>query len=269
MVSLDTGASANYSGVPTNLSWRWQLATARIAIMRFGMLNRTKSHQLRGFTLIELLVVIAIIAILAAMLLPALSRAKEAGKKTNCLSNLHNMGLAMFIYADTNDGYVPRGNAPVWWQVYTPNLGGRATNEFAKVKVYTCPSYPDKTQLICYVVNSWKFSSRFDMVGSEQTGPTRVNKIQRPADTIYFADNENGPWRPIITALGSTISVQMNDVWSPDQLPFAPGGVRLNTQRRVARARHGRGPNLMYYDGHAGLKKAERIIVDDWREQRY
>ena len=222
-----------------------------------------------GFTLIELLVVIAIIAVLAGMLLPALSKAKEAGRKTRCLSNLHQMGLAMLMYADDYDGFVPRGNDPLWWKVLTPNLGGQTTNDYKKTQIYTCPSYPNKKQLICYVVNAWKFSSPQDKVGSEETGLVKLSKVQQPVDTIYFAENENGAWRPVISTLGASGSLELNDVWSPTHLPYAPGTTRLNPERRIAAARHGQGGNLMFYDGHAGWKKAQLMTVDDWREQRF
>ena len=67
---------------------------------------RAKSAR-RAFTLIELLVVIAIIALLAAMLLPALSKAKEAANATTCVNNQHQMTLAWVLYSDDNNGMMP------------------------------------------------------------------------------------------------------------------------------------------------------------------
>ena len=68
----------------------------------------------RGFTLIELLVVIAIIAILAAMLLPALAKAKQTAIRIQCKNNEHQQMVALFMYAGENRDYLPDGSAGVW-----------------------------------------------------------------------------------------------------------------------------------------------------------
>ena len=112
-----------------------------------GLSNRRK---IRGFTLIELLVVIPIIAILAAMLLPALSNAKERGKRASCLSNLRQLAVGMTVYAGDNRDYVisARYSAGTWVQncLNPPERAAAATVGLAvntnASSVWTCPNRP-------------------------------------------------------------------------------------------------------------------------------
>jgi prepilin-type N-terminal cleavage/methylation domain-containing protein len=77
----------------------------------------------RAFTLIELLVVIAIIAILAALLLPALSAAKQRSWTSSCNSNLRQIGLGMRMFADENSGYFPESGGTIYWNAIDPTTG--------------------------------------------------------------------------------------------------------------------------------------------------
>lgn len=98
----------------------------------------------RGFTLIELLVVIVIIAILAAILFPVFTKARESAKRSKCVSNLRQIGFAFQSYAEDYDGYVAWGRVVIRPRAEpgTPRTNNPIVRYTSSLEVFTCPSDP-------------------------------------------------------------------------------------------------------------------------------
>jgi len=211
-----------------------------------------KSICRHSFTLIELLVVIAIIAILAALLLPALASAREKGRQAVCISNLHQLGIAFRAYGDDNNGYWPPPNiqetlvtsygtypyAKFWnWLIpYCQDLSSKHTT------IWHCPS--DRTAL------DWGSYGQ-NINAQSKLVPTIPNNPPGDSTESFYRPEGSGDY-----TLSSPASVMhLTECDNNARIWFTAAmktGTQFPTTQGDLCVRHSGSANILFFDGHTG-----------------
>ena len=235
----------------------------------------------KKFTLIELLVVIAIIAILASMLLPALSKAKGRAQEIKCVSNLKQVGMGVLGYVDSYDGFFPPdgiknkwgGDRKYWVKLIyqfatgTKEPGSGSYDErywylpngkFSQ-SIFSCPSstYANSGSPYVYIAGKVCYGMNFETFSySYSTGSflVKVTSVPHPSTTIWGTESTNNPDTSLLIEprwiLGSAYDPRLRhgSQFSDDE---------ARTQDTFISGNKGRG-NSLFVDGHvAGLTYGE------------
>jgi len=242
---------------------------AQLQSVTWGNLNQRRLQALRiegcvaGFTLIELLVVIAIIAVLAAMHLPALAKAKASGQAVICMSNLRQLQAAYLMYVDDNNGALPPNKTrnfqsqPGSWVVGNAQLDNTPSNVqsgvlFSYLKatgVYRCPS--DRSAVMNHPgllrTRSYSLSYYMNCDGVWPSGTTVSNPQIDPLDKTKLSDFVNPPASQMFTFIDENEQSIRDGVMIAPNLAF-----NMSTDQmwfNLPSDRHHQGCNIAFADG--------------------